>query len=348
MAVYLSDRCNEHCPYCYVSVQQRSSAALSFEQLREGLDYFLSHSRRLGRKILFMGGEPLLHYALLSRAIRHVRTHADGGLGVSLFTNGTLLSKERLEFFRSHKVDVIVHARAQGQSVPLRGHSKAGVAVNVVLLPGALPGALRRIHALYQAGFRSMSIAPDITSLWSPRDVCRLQAWLICFSSYYKGLLRRGQGFEVINIRKVMDASGKSEREGKKMRPACDSLVLAADGRFYACDKMLGAPLASLSEKNIGSPRAGLDMVGREEYFSKAWSCIRSAIGAHGSVPYCPIGVYASWEAGRFRRASGSDFEARAVGFYRVSTSLWHCWQELVKDCGDVALFRELHRIFDA
>ena len=95
LEVYLNNRCNLSCRYCYVAaaVNQRKSAGLSDDQIRSSFEYFHKAQGSGGlREIRFFGGEPLLDFALLERSIAYARRLWGDGISMVLFTNGTRLT----------------------------------------------------------------------------------------------------------------------------------------------------------------------------------------------------------------------------------------------------------------
>ena len=96
LAVYLSNSCNLACSYCYVAVNQGPAARLDLETIRRAVDEFAAKVPPERRKVTFLGGEPLLDWPLFVKAARYAR----GALGprsvLQTFTNGTLLTPERV------------------------------------------------------------------------------------------------------------------------------------------------------------------------------------------------------------------------------------------------------------
>jgi len=336
LAVYVSTQCDSRCGYCYVAVRQSPSASLSFPRLRAGLDYFLAHAPRPPR-IFFLGGEPLLHYTLLRKAIEHIRRTVGRNAALSLFTNGTHLDRARDLFFKSHDVDIVFHLRAPaGTIAPGQAHVRAGAAANLVFSPRTLATLLSRIDHTYKAGFKKITIVPDTTALWAKQDITDLSSVLNDFQAYYRGLLQAGAGFEIGNIYQALKPPSPSASR-------CYLLVLAPDGRFYPCDKLLGLPLSRLRRQSIGSPSKGLDLGARDHYLAAAASAINAAIGPRADTPYCLIGAYTRWQYGLAKRPPIKDMKVWLSGFADISTCLWHFWRNLTGECARHPTFKKLH-----
>lgn len=356
LAVYSSNRCNRACPHCYVAINPPRRAALDFPRLKKGLDYFISRAPAAGRRVLFLGGEPLLDYPLIRKAVEHLRSTVSGPLALYLFTNGTLLDQERADFLISRRVKLIVSPppdmlrpqalrcapddrRIKAWQAILARADRADFAANFVFTPGSAAGILRNVDFLYRIGFRKIGFAPDVTSLWTPRDLRRLKTALTGFARYYHTLLADAADiFEISNMHEPL-AAALGRRPAARLR--CEHLVLAADGRFYACDKMLSLPFKALRGSDIGSPKTGVDLGLRQKHFQEALKSARSMGGSHGAAGYCPVGVYSLWKL----KSSGSDAElsARLESFRQVSRILWGGLYRLARGLKNRPRFLNLH-----
>lgn len=113
MMILPNNKCNFHCSYCY-SAHGRSGKEITFETLAAALDYFLNPERAVGERLTISvlgGGEPLLSWGLLKRALDYAYLKAEARgkeLPVSLVTNGSIISDDILEFCKSHKISLSV------------------------------------------------------------------------------------------------------------------------------------------------------------------------------------------------------------------------------------------------
>ncbi len=93
-------QCNYRCPYCYAG---ESQAAEKYDP--RVVDESIRQAAELGaRKIVILGGEPLLY-----RDIRSRIEQINGlGMGAEIFTNGSLMTEELAKFFFDHGCRVVV------------------------------------------------------------------------------------------------------------------------------------------------------------------------------------------------------------------------------------------------
>lgn len=108
MEIEFSRRCNYRCPYCYAAGDYDYSNELTKDEIRSTL----AQAAELGaRKIVILGGEPLL-YPYLQEMIRFIRSL---DMGVEIFTNGSLVTRELAEFFFCRKLPPCRQTQYAGQ-----------------------------------------------------------------------------------------------------------------------------------------------------------------------------------------------------------------------------------------
>lgn len=100
----LTDRCNLTCTYCYQD--DKSSRSMDWDTLRAGLDLALA-SDEPDVEIVFFGGEPLLEWSNIRRAIDYVEARrTSDAIRYGLITNGTRITPEAVALLEEHDVDV--------------------------------------------------------------------------------------------------------------------------------------------------------------------------------------------------------------------------------------------------
>jgi uncharacterized protein len=113
LTLELTQACNarcHYCPYTYDSARRSTPRCMSWSTLRNAVATFMSHSvdqRR--RSISFWGGEPLLAFRLMRRAILYVAaTYPGASVTYQFTTNGTLLNEDAIAFFVNHDCVIVV------------------------------------------------------------------------------------------------------------------------------------------------------------------------------------------------------------------------------------------------
>lgn len=95
--VVLTAACNLSCSYCYQNRKRRSG--MSWDTLRAAVD-LLARSEQEKLTLNFFGGEPLLQFGLIKRAVAYAEQvfPPDRRVEYGISTNGTLLDEEKTEF----------------------------------------------------------------------------------------------------------------------------------------------------------------------------------------------------------------------------------------------------------
>ncbi|MBQ7593541.1 MAG: radical SAM protein [Synergistaceae bacterium] len=102
-------KCNLQCVYCFNSKFVRDKSMTS-EILRQSIDYVFSNPyAQNGISFVIYGGEPLIERELLYEAVRLIRGRETSlDVKLEIITNGTLLTKSDVEFFRENEVGIII------------------------------------------------------------------------------------------------------------------------------------------------------------------------------------------------------------------------------------------------
>ncbi len=114
LTLIVSHRCNLCCQYCiyseeYTHTRTHESRDMSLQTAKEVLRLYFdrfskvkNHNPRATPTIGFYGGEPLLNFALIEKITKLASEYWDSPINFHLTTNGTLLSKEIIDFLEKH------------------------------------------------------------------------------------------------------------------------------------------------------------------------------------------------------------------------------------------------------
>lgn len=156
-------RCNYRCPYCYASGDYTDTVldpVLAEKVIRQ--------VAALGaRKIVILGGEPLLYKELKER----IELITSLGMGAEIFTNAALINPQWAEFFYRKQCRVVVKLNSLRPEVQ---EQLTGV-------PGALDKALNAIKILKAAGYENqpdMLVASSVISSANEQEVVDLWKYL--------------------------------------------------------------------------------------------------------------------------------------------------------------------------
>lgn len=95
--VYPTRACNLHCKYCY---QPRESGNMTHETALQLIDFLKRDDPEKAKRVQFFGGEPLLAWDIIQLIVEGLKEYTNFVFSVT--TNGTLLTRERLEYLKAH------------------------------------------------------------------------------------------------------------------------------------------------------------------------------------------------------------------------------------------------------
>jgi sulfatase maturation enzyme AslB (radical SAM superfamily) len=156
----LTSGCNLRCAYCYQDA--KGNQAMDWRTLRRAVDLLLASGRR-ETTLTFYGGEPLLRFDLVRRAVAYARRKSGGASRprFAMITNGTLLTDEVADFLALHRVRTRISFDGVRIVQDLRGRGTFPVLDDLL-------GRLRRRHP----GFFRDQV--EIASVFSSRTIPHL------------------------------------------------------------------------------------------------------------------------------------------------------------------------------
>lgn len=114
ITLQVTQKCNLRCEYCVYSGEyinrKHSNERMSSKIMRKSVDYLIKHSSDADRIVVsFYGGEPLLEFDLIKKCVKYIKLQMEGRtVTFSFTTNGTLLTKEKLEFLIEHDFRITI------------------------------------------------------------------------------------------------------------------------------------------------------------------------------------------------------------------------------------------------
>lgn len=195
--LFLTTSCNLRCRYCYVTRQDISMPA---SRLAGAVDFAFQRVERTDRLDLCMfGGEPLLNWPLVQKAVSLIEQRSDDydhAVRLSLVTNGTLLNRDILAYLHDHRVilqvscDGLPHVQDLHRCFPDGRPSSAVVETNLVKALQYLPAVIVNmvygpdtylyltdaIDYMAALGVKQMALNPDCTASWNGEKMAGLEA----------------------------------------------------------------------------------------------------------------------------------------------------------------------------
>ena len=357
LAVYLSNSCNLACSYCYVAVNQGPQAVLAFDDIKKSIDEFYDKVASPDKKITFLGGEPLQHWALFQQAAKYARSRPGGhDVVLQTFTNGTLLTPDKLAFLDEldchvtisldgrkaandkHRVYFKAKDRSTFDDVMARVKElpKQNLGVSLVFTSETVEELLPNIDYFYQMGFGRITFNPELYETWTNERLELMKAQLRGLARYYKLLLQSGKRVPQIQILYSVLQNVESNRAGVKWWHDCHNVVLGPDAEYYACDKALTLPIGTAKNQRVGGPSTGMKWQERREHFDRAIEGIEK-LGAGKDEIFCPMGVYFYAEEAK------RDPAPLVANFEKVAKTFADGLLELVAQVEGFPAFQEMY-----
>lgn len=284
LVMFLSDRCDLACDYCFLALNQGKPTVLSQRDADLAVDRHLKRNGNRAR-VTILGGEPLLHPELALSIARRARK---GGAKVTVVSNGThatpKLAGELAALGAELAISLDGPAEAHDKHRRLAGggpsHAKvlaavdvldpASLRVNLVISEDTVASFLSSVEWLRARGLNKVSFHADVAKPWSPSGLKALAAALAGFGRYARALGPAALSlWHLDSYRKTAEGPGED-----------DDLVLGADGRHYASDAFLALPYGKAEA--YGDARTGPDLAGIARVTKKADAGIRAVLNEPG------------------------------------------------------------------
>jgi len=256
LILVLTAECNLRCSYCYQNAKKPQS--MTWDVLRASLDLALD-SRRGNMGVYFTGGEPLLKFPMLRRAVEYVDENrsVDEQVTFGITTNGTLLSKEISSFLESHLFDVQLSFDGVAEAQDSRGSGtftildrlldglrreqpdfyRWNIMICVTVSPSAIAHLFSSVEYFLEKGAQKISIAPTLTSDPAWRTEC-IEELDDQFGRIFERSLQHWRETGSVPVMTFRNSGGiPCSREGWLMCgiPGGDTLTVDVDGRAYGC-----------------------------------------------------------------------------------------------------------------
>ncbi len=292
-ALHLTLGCNLRCTYCYAGTKVDRS--MTPEIAGQSLDFLAGEARRRGDvlRLTFFGGEPLVRFDLIRLVVDRTAAIPDVDIRFHMITNGTLLTDERIDYFRRAGVDYTLSldgVRAahdlERRTVDGRGsfdrirarvpkilEADPYVKVNLVITPRNAPYLAESIRFLRETGFRYLNVSPDFGGDWDAKSLAVLRKEYRKVADYYVDCHRRGRKITITLLDDKIRAHALHDARAAGAPSACDAggamLSIAPSGRIYPCLQAVGDDGPSDAEGAIGDVFGGFDAGRRAAFRAK-------------------------------------------------------------------------------
>jgi uncharacterized protein len=239
LTLVLTERCNFSCSYC---PQQKGKKTLKIGDITAFLDFL---KPRLAKEVWlgFYGGEPLLAWPLVEKTVDYADKNFKKKFRFTLTTNGSLLKKEHILFFKENRFELVLSydglAQARRDPGSIVAVEKAladlkelypeGYTINSVFTPATVSLLSASIENLMEQGHRQLQYSLDLSVPWRDNDLAALENQLQQLANICRDHMRKTGIMPLENFKD----------SGKKGVFACfagrDRLALLPDNSVWGC-----------------------------------------------------------------------------------------------------------------
>lgn len=314
--IHITDKCNLSCKYCFEGCLNRPD--MTKEIIDRIVDmvsdsvYFRSISKGVESSPLsysFFGGEPLVRFDLIKYAVEKIKKNSrkvSSSFGVT--TNGTLLSKEIVDFFVDNNFSMIlsidgprdihdenrVFKNGSGSYDVVIENSKYAIekmGKRITVRPSFTPKTSLRLFEtvshLAKAGFTSISPIPTIDV--GREGVCeswdevipRLVQQMYMISDWWFECLKIRKDIDIKFIRDFFKNFGKGQQPNRSL--ACGTGIyyqaFSPDGNIFPCHRWTNdinykdRIISSVFDGNISKEKQASLKIFRNNFKSSVYNC---------------------------------------------------------------------------
>jgi sulfatase maturation enzyme AslB (radical SAM superfamily) len=188
LTLVLSEQCNFSCAYC---PQRQGKNTLTIEAIKTFLDFL---QPRLAEEVWlgFYGGEPLLSWPLIKKTVAYSDKNYKNRFRFTLTSNGSLLKKEHIDFFKKHQFSLILSydglaqksrdggsvAAVEAALANLQELYPEGYVINSVFTQKTMPLLAASMREMMKQGHRRLQYSLDICVPWKNADLAALERQL--------------------------------------------------------------------------------------------------------------------------------------------------------------------------
>jgi sulfatase maturation enzyme AslB (radical SAM superfamily) len=181
LMLVLTSQCNLRCGYCFQN--DKKPGRMEWDTLRGAIDLAL-RSDRPTIELYFFGGEPLLEFPLVRRAVRYASSRRPRGrrLKFGIITNGLLLTPQVAAFLAAHRFETQISFDGVPEAQEIRGRGThrvldetlvrlrrdhprffAKIAVTSTVTPATVRHMADSVAYFLARGVRDLTLSPSIT-----------------------------------------------------------------------------------------------------------------------------------------------------------------------------------------
>lgn len=314
LELILTEDCPFRCDYCFVKGKS-SEHRMSSRTAKAAVDLLLHYcgdSKRI--EINLFGGEPLLEFPLIKRVIRYALDRASAvGKKVtwSLTTNGLLVDREKMDFFQSHDILLLLSIDGDKQSqdthrrladggptfdlvfpkIEFIKQHQAWLGTRMTVTPDTVRSLAENVRFLHEVGIHQFIIGTDHDRLWTRFSQQSFLEQMEAVAHYYMKQKEADSAIRIVSFEKTPDEIAQGCKAVWGCEAGHEKITVTTSGSIFGCSKFLtgsgGTGRYCLGHVNQGitTPRLRAELLdGRSYIRGKCFHCDYAAYCTGG----CP------------------------------------------------------------
>jgi len=233
--------------------------------------------------IAFFGGEPMLEFDLLQKAVCIIEGHPrfnEFQFELSIVTNGTIFTDDMADFLKAHEITYCLSCDGDATAQDLSRRFKNGAAtsdiveatikkalaklphvlVNAVFSPETLSSLPDTVRYFLNLGLTQIYLNANYTAKWRPEDAAALEPIFREIADIYIDCSLRGKSVFISSIDEklaVILRGGYSPSD--KCHMGKKEFAFSPEGNVFPCERILDDGSAD-SRHCIGNVETGIDL----------------------------------------------------------------------------------------
>ena len=272
----LTQRCNLKCKYCFMDKYPQE---MNYKVAKDATDFLIKNAEESNQvpQINFFGGEPMLKWDdIIVPLVTYIRKEYGKPFSLSMTTNGTLLSKERIQFIKENDIGILMSIDGNKCTSDINRpfpDGRSSFDVMSKFIPDILSinkNATFRMTLdhdnsnelvdnckfAYESGYNNVFFIPNVGTKWTSTEIEDMKSAIHNLADWYMDEIIENEKYFSIN--QFGDAFRKIERintmyNNRGYRNITNAIAygrcglganrfasVGTDGKLYSCQEMSG------------------------------------------------------------------------------------------------------------
>ncbi len=213
MMVMLTNQCNLRCPFCFI---EKDAKRMTYQTLFDTVQFLIGNGEKLNwePRLVFFGGEPMTEWdELIVPIVDYIRNEYQKPFSLSMTTNMTLLTEERLKFMKDNGIVALYSIDGDADTMAVNRPFVGGkspfdtidaitdkvveydpkAAARMTLYRPTIKNLYHDLLYVTGKGFGSVSLLPNLFDHWSDDDIAEFNKQITYYGDHLIDEFRAGR-----------------------------------------------------------------------------------------------------------------------------------------------------------